>query len=264
MTRTFLTALAAVTLLLALAPAAALAAPPANDAFANRTVITSLPYSDTIDMTEATSDPTDPVYCGGPDVATVWYEFTAPADLVVTATTEGSNFLAGINVLIGDPSDPANLDFIDCGLPSVGFYASAGATYYLMVTPLDASTAPGTLVLTAEEAPPPVDLTLTLDPTSSVDPKTGTATISGTVTCSAPASVDIFVQLRQRIGRMYINGFGGTFVDCDGTTPFSAVVSGENGLLTAGKTEVSAFAQSCNFFCSFADAQATIRLTGRR
>ncbi len=169
MARTPLIAFVVVTLLLALAPALALAAPPANDDFANRTVIPSLPYTDTLDMTEATADPTDPIYCGGPDVATVWYEFTAPADLFVTATTDGSDFLAGINVLIGDPSDPANLGFVTCGLPSVGFFAETGTTYYLMVTPYDASTAPGMLVLTAEEAPPPPELDLALDPVGSVD-----------------------------------------------------------------------------------------------
>jgi len=58
MARTPLIAFVVVTLLLALAPALALAAPPANDDFANRTVIPSLPYTDTLDMTEATADPT--------------------------------------------------------------------------------------------------------------------------------------------------------------------------------------------------------------
>jgi len=153
---------------------------------------------------------------------------------------------------------------VTCGLPSVGFFAETGTTYYLMVTPYDASTAPGMLVLTAEEAPPPPELDLALDPVGSVDPKTGTATISGTITCSSPAGVDIYLDLRQRIGRVYITGFGYTFVECDGTTSFSVFVSAQDGLLTGGKADVQAFAQSCTFFCSFDDAFATIRLTGRR
>lgn len=264
MTRTSLTAFVVVTLLLTLAPAVALAAPPANDAFANRTVITSLPYTDTLDMTEATSDPTDPDSCGGPDLPTVWYEFTPATDLLLFVSTEGSEFTNGIMVYVGDPADPANLERIYCDFPSVGIPVDAGTTYYLMITPVYPDEPVGTLVVTAEEAPPPPYIDLALDPSSSVDPKTGVATISGTITCSSPAGASIYVDLRQRVGRMFIDGFGSTYVDCDGTTPFSVSVSGYNGLLTAGKAEVSAFAEACTFFCSYDEAFATVRLTGRR
>jgi hypothetical protein len=45
------------------------------------------------------------------------------------------------------------------------------------------------------------------------------------VTCSQPAFVQVFGQLRQENGGTVITGFFGTFVLCDGTTPWSANVS---------------------------------------
>jgi hypothetical protein len=265
MRRSILAAVTIVSLLLAMSATTALAAPPANDDFASRTVIGSLPFTDTVDATEATADPTDPIGCGGPDVPTVWYEFTPSADIRVAATMEASEFPAGINVWVGDPADPANLLFVDCGLPGIAWDAFAGETYFLMVTPPIAGDPIGTLVITAEEAPPPIELGLTIDPTGSVRPKTGTVEIRGTLTCSAPtfAGVDVFVE--QRNGRALIQGGGFTEVECDGTTPFSVTVTGFNGLFTGGKATVQASAIACDEFgCSFADAFANVKLTGRR
>ena len=265
MRRTILAAIATVTMLLALSATTALAAPPANDDFASRTVIGSLPFTDTIDTTEATADPTDPIGCGGPDVETVWYEFTPDTDLRVVATTEGTDYSAGINVLVGDPADPASLELINCGLPTVVWDAFAGTTYFLMVTPEFAGIPGGTLVLTAAEAPPPVEIDLEINPTGSVQPKTGTVQISGTLTCSAPtfAGIDVFIE--QRKGRAIIQGGGFTEIECDGTTPFSVTVNGFNGLFTAGKVNVQAFAFACDEFgCSFDDEFVTAKLTGKR
>jgi hypothetical protein len=258
-------AMAVVTMLLALSATTALAAPPANDDFAGRTVIGSLPFTDTIDASEATADPTDPEGCGGPDIPTVWYEFTPSTDMRVFATMEDSEFLAGINVWVGDPSDPANLTFVGCGLPGIIWDAFAGETYFLMVTPPAAGEPIGTLVITAEEAPPPVEIDLTIDPTGSVQSKTGTVEISGTLTCSAPTFAGIEVFVEQRKGRALIQGGGFTEIECDGTTPFSVTVNGFNGLFTGGKVNVQAFSFACDEFgCSFDDAFADVKLTGKR
>lgn len=265
MRRTILAVLATVTMLLALSVTTALAAPPANDDFANRTVIGSLPFQDTIDATEATADPTDPAGCGGPDIPTVWYEFTPDTDMLVAATTDGSEFLAGINVWEGDPSDPANLLFNACGLPTVVWEAIAGTTYFLMVTPPASGEPVGTLVITAEEAPPPVEIDLTLDSNGSVQSKTGSVEIRGTVTCSAPAFIGVDAFVQQRKGRVLIQGGGSTGVECDGTTPFTLIVTGGNGLFTSGKADVQASAFACDEFgCSFDDAFASVKLTGKK
>jgi hypothetical protein len=265
MVRTTIAAAVTVALLLALSVTTVLAAPPANDDIANRTVIPALPFQDTIDTTEATAAATDPIGCGGPDIPTVWYEFTPAVDMRVAATTEGSNYSTGINVLVGDPSDPANLGFVACGLPTVVWDAFAGTTYFLMVTPEGPGIGGGTLVLTAVEAPPPIELDLEIDPVGSVDPKTGIAEIHGTLTCSAPTFADIGVFIEQRKGRALIQGDGFTFIECDGPTPFSVSVEGRTGLFTGGSANVEAFAFACDEFgCAFDDAFTSVRLVGRR
>ena len=265
MLRTVLAILATVTMLMTLSVTVALAAPPANDDFASRTVIGSLPFQDTIDATEATAEPTDPVGCGGPDIPNVWYEFTPSADMRVVATTEGSEFLAGINVWVGDPSDPANFGLIFCGLPTAVWDAVAGETYFLMVTPPAAGEPIGTLVITADEAPPPVEIDLAIDPNGSVRSKTGEVEIRGMLTCSAPTFADIGVFVEQRKGRLLIQGEGFTFIECDGPTPFSVTVMGFNGLFTGGKASVEAFTVACDpFSCAFDDAFTDVKLTGKR
>jgi hypothetical protein len=265
MARTSLTGFLVAMLLMLLATVTAYAAPPANDSFAGRTVIPALPYQDVIDTTEATADPTDPVGCGGPNIPTVWYEFTPDTDMFASATTQGSDYSTGINVFTGDPTDPANLQFVNCGLPRVTFFAPAGETFYLMVTPEGPGIGGGTLVLTAEEAPPPVELGLQIDPRGSVASKTGVVTLRGTVTCSSPTFVGVETYIEQRKGRVFIQGGGFTGVFCEGETPFEITVTGFNGLFTAGDVQMSAFAYACDeFSCSFADAFGPVKLTGKK
>jgi hypothetical protein len=265
MTRRLLTIIVTITMILVLSPATTSAAPPSNDDFAGRTIIPSLPFTDTIDTTDATADPTDPVGCGGPNIPTVWYEYTAETSMRVFATTVGSDHDAGINVFVGDPADPASLRLVNCGLPSLVFYGVPGETYYLMVTPPGPRWDGGTLVVTAEEAPPPVEFDLAIDPVGSVNAKTGIATISGTVTCSRPAWVSIQLDVVQRLGRMLIRGWGYAWADCDGTTPFTATVIGDSGLFTGGKATVIAWSYACDAYdCSFEFEERNVRLTGKQ
>ena len=64
---------------------------PPNDNFANATVITSLPFSDSVDNTGATTEPDEPQYCAY-SPQTVWYKFTPTANAVVRADMAGSSF----------------------------------------------------------------------------------------------------------------------------------------------------------------------------
>src|SRR5438094_894918 len=54
-------------------PPSSLAAPPMNDNFDNATAI-SLPFTDSVDLSEATTEPGEPFFCGAQQ--TVWYSFT--------------------------------------------------------------------------------------------------------------------------------------------------------------------------------------------
>ena len=244
--------------LLAQGASTALAAAPVNDTLAARTVINALPFVDMTNTSEATTDADDAAGCGG--TATVWYEFTPTEDMTVGIDTADSSYLTGVNVFTGSPG---SLVLVVCLLPPFTVPVTAGTTYFFSVA--DAFSGPGgDLVFRIEMAPPPVEISVTLDPVDSVDPKAGTAQLHGTVTCSRSASVSVDVSLEQRLGRALIDGFGSGEVACEGTTPWSAVVSG-NGLFVGGRATASVRASACDQFqCSFDEAAAAIRLIGRR
>jgi hypothetical protein len=80
-------AVAAALAVIALMVPRTVAAAPANDSCSTPTVISTLPFSDNLDVTGATTDPTDPSICGGGQGdGSVWYQYTAPTDQIIGAT----------------------------------------------------------------------------------------------------------------------------------------------------------------------------------
>jgi PKD repeat protein len=71
------------------------ASPPDNDGFAAATAITGLPFSAAIDLTEATTEPSEPFGCASIQ-GNVWYRLTAPSaeSIRVTLTTSDSQLWA--------------------------------------------------------------------------------------------------------------------------------------------------------------------------
>jgi PKD repeat protein len=143
--------------LLVLAAPAALAQP-ANDNFATATVIdpSSLPFTDTVDTTEATTEADEPTggcfYGGG----TVWYAFTPPSGGVFQVDTNASSYFHAINIYTG--SSLATLSLVTCGYPAdrPRFRATAGTTYYIQVGAYNPS-GTGTLQLTLSQVPAPAN-----------------------------------------------------------------------------------------------------------
>jgi hypothetical protein len=119
-------------LVLVVAPAAL--AQPANDDFANATVISSVPFSTTEDTTQATFDPSDPTECSSN--GSVWFAFTPPSNTTIQANTFGSNYDTVLSAWTGTQG---SLSLIACnddfsGLQSkITFQATGGTTYYFMV-----------------------------------------------------------------------------------------------------------------------------------
>lgn len=108
--------------------------PPPNDNFANAAVITALPYSNTVDPTAATLEPTEPLpTCSffGPPSASVWYAFTPASDETVTANAP--TFAATVDAYTGTAL--ASLSSIGCGTFAGGLSLrlTAGQTYYFQV-----------------------------------------------------------------------------------------------------------------------------------
>lgn len=134
------------------------AAPPGNDDINSATAISSLPFSDALDTTEATTAPDDP-YCGG-NVATVWYAITLTQNTVVKTDTAGSDYGANVSVYTGSPGA---LSYITCAFSQATFNATAGVSYYVMISssfggyPPPPGTGGGNLVLSVTELPPPAN-----------------------------------------------------------------------------------------------------------
>jgi hypothetical protein len=115
----------------------------------------------------------------------------------------------------------------------------------------------------------PLQIGVTIDPTSTVASPTGVVTLTGTVTCDVPVGVSLSGQLTQSVGRktlLYGNFYG--FVQCTGgTTPWSVMVTAQNGRFGGGHAQAFVSAYGCTFSyysyeCSYAQASATIKLRG--
>jgi len=249
--------------------APALAAPPSNDTYAGRETIGSIPFTDSLDTSEATTDADDAEWnatCGAPATdASVWYSFTSASDAGVIVDTTGSDYTAGIAAVSGTPG---SLITEACGPDAITFFAAAGVTYSIVVfdDQEDGTGNGGMLSLSVDLAPPPPSVDVTVDPVATFDSQTGSATVTGTVTCSGTdiefAFID--VQLSQRVGRFIVSGFGSTGFACDGTTQdWSVEVFGQNGLFKGGKAASLTFAVACDpFQCGEDFEERTIRLRG--
>lgn len=231
-------------------PGVVLAAAPSNDDIANATPVTALPFTDQIDTSEATTAGDDPDCVGnGP---TVWYVYTPGVDQSLVADTFGSDYDTTLSVYTGSPGSLSQIACNDdaSGLQSaVAFDAAAGTTYYFMVGAF-ASGPGGNLIFHVDEGEP-TQVDLTIDSTAQFDPTSGSALVTGTITCSEGAFAFIDLQLEQRVGRRTVVGFGGTFVECDGSSqPWTVEVFGENGLFKGGRALATAFSEACLFGCA--------------
>jgi hypothetical protein len=247
------------------------AAAPANDDIASPTVVGALPYSDgPHDTTEATTGATDPTFCfGEPDQSTVWYAFTPASSGQYEADTFGSDY--DTTLYVGTSDGAGGIDVIDCnddtkGLQSaLSWQAIGGMTYLLMVGTccgggvVGEAGGGGSLSFHVDVVPPPPTLSITVDSRGSFNGY-GVATISGTLSCSNADGVEIDADATQRVGRILIRGFGGTFVDCS-TTHWSLDVSSEDGKFLGGALSANVSAFACGTFeCTDAFVTRVIRL----
>jgi hypothetical protein len=139
-------------------PGAAVAAPPANDDFANATTIdpSSLPFTDTVSVVEAGYEAGEIGYCGVSNTA--WYSFTPTQDEVVRADPSGSSFYgAAMNAYRQDGSGLGGLSQLACSTygGQLTFSVQAGYTYYLQAG--SSYYGAGDLRLAFDVVPPPTN-----------------------------------------------------------------------------------------------------------
>ena len=212
--------LACVLAILGLAAPASAAVAPANDLIRSATSIGALPFTETLDTTQAHGD--GPRFCG--NSGSVFYRFKPSVDTRVQVATLGSDYDTVLTVLQGPLND---LRLVRCrddsgfGVQSVvRFTAEAGRRYFIEVSSCCGSgrTGGGELVFTAQQLPLgelTVDFAIT---DATIDTVSGDVTIAGTLGCSHPAEILFFGRLRQRRSDQFIASasFGGELMYCSG------------------------------------------------
>ena len=116
-------------------PAAAQADAPPNDGFANAKVIdpATLPYSDSVDSSEATTEPGEPAPCGDYG-RSVWYSITPTKSGVIQVDTNGSATYNVVSAYSGTSLGTLNSQGCGYSGSAVDLHASAGVTYYIQIS----------------------------------------------------------------------------------------------------------------------------------
>jgi hypothetical protein len=115
----------------------ALAAPPANDNFADAEVINSFPFSVTADVTESTAEPGEPLNCTTILNRTVWYSFTPTETMSIHVDMQGGAADGLVNIYHATGTGLSDLQHLQCVVnpgSSSTFLAEAGQVYYLQVS----------------------------------------------------------------------------------------------------------------------------------
>jgi len=130
---------------------------PANDDFSSAKAVGLLPFSASLDNTNATTEPGEPQACYySPN--TVWYSFTATANALVKADMQGSSFGDTIlNVYQATGPGIYGLSYMQCAYfgNSATFNVQAGTTYYIQAGSIYGSS--GNLQLNMQELPRPAN-----------------------------------------------------------------------------------------------------------
>jgi PKD repeat protein len=188
-----------VALLLALAVVAliggptASAAPPTNDAFADAVPVSSLPFSDSVVVDEASMEPGEglgPCTFGSSNAQTVWYALTAPDSGLVRVSDGASFSYQFIAAYRQDGFGLGGLTNLACaswnsGTGGATFNVEAGQTYYIQAGSNFASS--GSITISVQfVAPPSNDDFADATPLTSV-PFSGSAdTTAATVEAGEP------------------------------------------------------------------------------
>jgi hypothetical protein len=209
------------------------AAPPKAPNDEEPTVISTLPFNETLDVSEATASPTDPECERSGN--TVWYSYTPAQDVRLAVDTSDSNWDTVVGVYEGD-----NLTRIVCTDSAVArFDAKAGKTYRVMIGSFYNSPA-ADLVFALAEASPALQVDARIAGRGRIVSLTGAARFKVGVRCSDAASAYASGRVKQRQGGRIVTATFRRRIQC-GTkwteARTSAVPSGR--VFQAGKALVT-------------------------
>jgi hypothetical protein len=244
--------------------APALAAAPSNDVRGGATTISALPFSDTVDTSQATTDADDAALnaqCGAPVTnGSVWYAYTPPAGVDgVVVDVSSSSFSAG--ALIAEPDGSGGWLVDGCGPGTTGVPVVAGTPYLILAFSDTPGVTGGTLRISVTQATVPT-VDVTVNPKGRVD-KYGNALLTGTYTCTGGDFFSLSSSLKQAVGRFAIQGDGYYDGSCDGAShAWSASVVPYNGKFAGGKSASFTYAFSCGaLFCGDSYKEQTVKLS---
>jgi hypothetical protein len=153
------------------------AAAPSSDDFNNATEIVSLPFSESIDPSEATAASDDPYGCSN-NYRTVWYRLTPASAARIVLSTDDYPYATAMSVWTGSRGSLAQVACSHMTYPPASytsFNAVAGQTYYIMLS--------GTYWF---PAPSSFNLTVSL-----TEPVANDDVFHATVVSALPFSVDL-------------------------------------------------------------------------
>jgi hypothetical protein len=244
---------------LLLLPASAFAAAPANDDVTAATAISALPFTDTVDTSEATAAAGDLDCSGLEDTHTVWYAITPTTDMLLGLRTE-PQFAAEVSTSVASGS-PGSLSFLQCSFATTQtLEAKAGTTYYIQLA--SAGTDPGGRISFSVVQVDPVTVTLRLDKTGRIDG--GEITVSGTLRCSRPLPPGSEVVVQGTLTQGSASGWLVPFHSAVGcpTTPlrWQTTVQVLAGTFIRGKATLTATAFACDEFTCAPNDTETARI----
>ena len=139
-------------------PSVGNAAPPSNDNFANATSVASLPFSETVDLSEATLElRADPGNCWQLG-SSAWYKLEPTAQDTRLQIASSANFDRVANIYRQNGSGLGGLSFVACGYQgNASPELQGGATYYVQVGQTPWYPSGGTLNLSLDVIPPPAN-----------------------------------------------------------------------------------------------------------
>jgi len=246
--------------------ASAAVAPP-NDLINDATKIGTLPFTESVDTTQARGD--GPQGCS--NNGSVFYRLKPSTDMKVQVDTLGSDYDTVLTVFRGPLKSLTKIkcnDDAGFGYQSVvRFAAEAGVPYFVEVSTCCGSgrTGGGNLVFDARQLPLE-ELTVDLAVTDgTIDPISGDVTLEGTLDCSTPAEIEFWGALRQRRDDLFIASASfDTILSCTGTAaPFSLEVTPDSIVsFVSGDAKVKARVDAFNGSFTSTDLVTVIGLTG--
>jgi hypothetical protein len=221
--------------------------PPGNDDFANPTVVSSLPFSSTLEVRDATTEFHEPSCSYSRPISTVWYSFSPAQDTLVLVDASDSTNGSLIGVWVPTQFGPAQVacsydNFSGQILQGVVFAAEAGETYYVQVGGLFYGPSPEDLQLSIEVAIPPANDDFADATAVTSFPFTDTVdAMTATVELSEPRpSCTYGATLRQTLWYRYTpTGDGFIEAGTDNTFRYNIIVAAYRGDSLDALTEVA-------------------------